>query len=234
MSFDLPFELTSIIVIGLASVAMACLFFFAMVANRLRRLVLRARGHVVKRTGVLQNGLRFLLVIIWVLASVAVLFMAAFAQSFKTFNKKELVAEVTSQPIGEEPGSMLLTLTQIADERKQPPEAFIVNGDQWALEGDVVKWDEWLNFAGLHTMFKLTRVRGRFEKTADELSNAASVYSLVAREERPEWRWLYKNGYRMRFVDAVYGSTVFTYPDPAKTFLVYVTTSGFAVAVKEP
>lgn len=233
MTLNFPVELTSIILVGLGSTVLAGLFLFALIANRLRRLVLRARGHATKRIGVVQNGFRFLLVIIWALASLTVLFIAAFAQSFKAFNKKELAAEVVCRPVVEEPGTMLLTLTQMAGGKKMPPEGFLLQGDQWAIEGDVIKWDKWLNFAGLHTMFKLTRVRGRFEKTADELTKVPTVYSLVADEERPGWRWLYRNGYRLRFIDAVYGNTVYTYPDRERTYLVYVTTSGFTVDVRK-
>jgi hypothetical protein len=66
----------------------------------------------------------------------------------------------------------------------------------------------------------------------DEINKQPTVFSLVAREEDPRWRWLYKYGHRLRFVDAVYGNTVYTYPSTEELFVVYVSTSGFTVKIK--
>jgi hypothetical protein len=104
-----------------------------------------------------------------------------------------------------------------------------LRGQQWTIEGHILKWDDWLNFLGLRTMYKLTRVRGRYLRAADEMNEPATVYSLVANEDAPRWRWLYEYGARLPFVQAVYGNTVFTFPSESKSFDIYVTTSGFMI-----
>jgi len=43
-----------------------------------------------------------------------------------------------------------------------------LRGQQWAVEGHILKWDDWLNLLGLQTMYKLTRVRGRYLRAEDE------------------------------------------------------------------
>ncbi len=229
---DSPFTATPVVLIALGSACLAVIVLLVSLGARFRRMARGARGRQGRRTSVGQNVMRFLLIIIWILSSLVVLFIAAFAQSFSAFTKQELVAEVKCHLVNEEPHTMLLTLTRFENGEEKPPEGFVLKGDQWALEGDIVKWDDWLNFAGLHTMFKLTRVRGRFQKTVDEVAMTPTAYSLIEHEERPEWRWLYQNGYRLRFIDAVYGNTVYTYPDSNRTFQVYVTTSGFLVRKK--
>ncbi|TDI82278.1 MAG: hypothetical protein E2O78_09910 [Caldithrix sp.] len=227
----LPFETTLVMGIALVSLALALGFLEFLLVNRVRRLVQRFRHRPVKHISISQNVLRFLLIVLWMACSAAVLFLAAFVQSFQNFTKMELVAEVSCTPVQDESEVMLLELTPVISGRKQETTGFLLHGDQWALEGNILKWDEWLNFAGLHTTYKLTRVRGRYTNVHDEVTKPPSVYSLVEEEEDPRWRWLYKYGYKLRFLDAVYGNTVYTYPSEKSTYEVFVTTSGFSVKV---
>ncbi len=230
--FDLPFETGLIIYLALASLILAILTCFAMLINRIRKGILRSRGKPARYFSLTRNVFRFLVVFLWIAVSAAVLFLAAFIQSYQTFTKEELVAEVRCTPLDEGSKSMFLEISEVENGRKLRPREFVLNGDQWALEGDVLKWDDWLNFVGLHTMFKLTRVRGRFVDYEDEINEKPSVFSLVKSENDPKWRWLYKYGYQLRFVSAVYGNTVYTYPDKEKVYDVYVTTSGFIARVR--
>jgi hypothetical protein len=125
---------------------------------------------------------------------------------------------------------MILNLATIESPQTASIQRYRLRGQQWSIEGHILKWDDWLNFIGLHTMYKLTRVRGRYLRTEDEMNKPATVYSLVTYEEDPRWRWLYEYGARLPFVEAVYGNTVFTFPSETKTFGIYVTTSGFMIA----
>jgi hypothetical protein len=156
-----------------------------------------------------------------------VLFLAAFVQSYSNFTKEEIVAIVTCEP--EDDQVMLLTLTPVKEGAVGEPQGFLVHGDQWAIEGNILRWDEWLNFAGLHTMFKLTRVTGRYLDPNEELAKKRTVHSLATEEEDASWRWLFEYGHNLRFVDSSYGNTVFTYPADDKTFEIFVTTSGFSM-----
>ncbi|MCH6560613.1 hypothetical protein IH799_09705 [candidate division KSB1 bacterium] len=231
--FDLPFETSLIIYLALASLFLAIVICFAMMVNRVKKGKLRSRGKPALYFSLTRNLFRFMVVFLWIAVSAAVLFLAAFIQSYKSFTKEELVAEIRCVPLEDGSDSMFLEISRIEGGRKLGPQKYILNGDQWALEGDVLKWDDWLNFVGLHTMFKLTRVRGRFVNYEDEISQKPSVFSLVKSESNPKWRWLYKYGYKLRFVSAVYGNTVYTYPAKGKVYEVYVTTSGFIARVRE-
>lgn len=231
---DFPFEVGLIIYLALASFALAVLTLLVLIINRVRRTVQRTRGKSIKRISVTQHSLRFIFTIIWILLSTSILFLAAFVQSYKSFTREELAAEIRCEPITGNGArqSMQLNFTPVYDGVRGNTQQFTLNGDQWAVEGHIIKWDNWLNFAGLHTMYKLTRIKGRYVRIEDERSRRPSVYSLVEREEEPPWRWLYEYGHRLRFVTAVYGNTVYTYPSKRRTFQIYVTTSGFTVKIK--
>ena len=231
--FDLPFETSPIIYLAVASLFMATVICFAMMVNRIRKGILRGRGKPVLYFSLTRNLFRFMVVFLWIAVSAAVLFLAAFIQSYKSFTKEELIAEIRCVSLEDGSDTMVLDISKIEGGQKLSSQEFMLNGDQWALEGDVLKWDDWLNFVGLHTMFKLTRVRGRFVNYEDEISQKPSVFSLVKSESNPKWRWLYKYGYKLRFVSAVYGNTVYTYPAKGKVYEVYVTTSGFIARVRE-
>lgn len=231
---DFPFEVGLIIYLALASLALALLTLLVLLINRVRRTVHRARGKMVKHISIAQHSLRFIFTIIWILLSTTILFLSAFVQSYKSFTREELAAEIRCEPITGNGArqSMQLTFTPVRDGVRGEPREFTLNGDQWAVEGHIIKWDNWLNFAGLHTMYKLTRIKGRYLRLEEERNRPPSVYSLVEREEEPPWRWLYEYGHRLRFVTAVYGNTVYTYPSKNRVFQIYVTTSGLTVKIK--
>ncbi|HWP91574.1 MAG TPA: hypothetical protein VNN20_05195 [Thermodesulfobacteriota bacterium] len=180
-----------------------------------------------------KNALSFILIFLWILSSAAALFFTAFIQSYQGFTKKELVAIVRSTPLDSGVDGMRIELKLVRNGEIEKAREFMIRGDQWSIEGDILKWKDWLNFLGLHTMYKLTRVRGRYVDTQEEIRNIPTVYSLVGNEEDPVWRWLHKYGHKLPFVTAVYGNTVFTYPSEEKTYAVYVTTSGFMMQVEE-
>ncbi len=165
--------------------------------------------------------------------SAAALFFTAFIQSYQSFTKKELVAIVRSTPLASGVDGMRMELKLVRNGGIEKAREFMIRGDQWSIEGDILKWKDWLNFLGLRTMYNLTRVRGRYVDIQEEIRNTPTVYSLVDKEKDPVWRWLHKYGHKLPFVTAVYGNTVFTYPSEEKTYAVYVTASGFMIQVEE-
>lgn len=230
--FNLPFSTNLVIYISLTLLLLGIFSLLFFIINRIRRTVQRFRHKEIKRISLTQSTFRFIVILFWISVSCASLFLAAFIQSYQSFTRVKLVAIVRCLPL-EKANSMQLELTSIKAGHIGITERFNLNGDQWAVEGDILKWNDWLNFVGMHTMFKLTRVRGRYLTTQDEISHSPSVYSLVEDEENPNWRWLYKYGHKLPFVTAVYGNTVFTYPSKDNVYEIYVTTSGFIAKIRE-
>jgi hypothetical protein len=105
----------------------------------------------------------------------------------------------------------------------------LVRGDQWMIEGDILKWDHWLNFLGLKTRYRLTRLRGRYLETEMEIRHRPTVYSLVKEENHPLWRYLYLYGHQLPFVSTVYGNAAFQTSTENKRYFLYAGTSGFLV-----
>jgi len=215
------------IALGLLIVSLALLIGF--IYKRVSRLMFRLRRRPVARVGIVTSTLRLLLILLVVAVSAAILFLFAFIQSYTVYTHRALAAKVYCTPVPGEKDEMILWLVTFDSPNVGYLSQYRLGGQQWAIEGHVLQWDKWINFFGLHTMYKLTRVRGRYLRTQDEASKPATAYSLVANEEDPRWHWLYEHGVRLPFVTAVYGNTVFTFPSETKTFRIYVTTSGFMI-----
>lgn len=181
------------------------------------------RASAPKLLGSLRN---LLLILLWTSVFGMLLFAGFFFRAYRAFTLEEPVAEVIIGPKG---NAGLSSITIIQDEQGRNPRLrqFEVSGDQWVLEGDILKWRNWLNFLGLHTRYRLTRLTSRYLLASDERARPRTVYPLVENEGSPLWRFLYKYGPRLPMVSTVYGNAVFQSSGEGGFFRVYVGTSGF-------
>ena len=169
-----------------------------------------------------------LLIFLWTAVFGMVLFAGFFFQAYHAFTLEEPVAEiVVERPEPGQPAS--ITLVQGGPGEKPRVSRFALVGEQWVLEGDILKWHDWLNFLGLQTRYRLTRLRSRYIQSSDERAKPSSIHSLVENEDDPLWKHLYRYGPRFPLVSTVYGNAVFQMSDEAATFSVFVGTSGFIV-----
>ncbi|MDZ7265502.1 MAG: hypothetical protein ONB16_13025 [candidate division KSB1 bacterium] len=187
----------------------------------------KKKGEPKPPPGCIMRSFQFLLTFCLIFIGFLVIMYGIYLRSYIAFTRKELVAEVTCEPIGGAEYHMQMVLTRKQGPKANMPETFLITGDQWYIRGDILKWENWLNLLGLHTFYKLTRVGGFFNNPREEYR--ASHYSLVPDEDNSTWRWLYENGYKLPFIVDVYGNSDYKYPALNKTFKVYVTTSGFSI-----
>jgi hypothetical protein len=228
--FNPPFSGSMIIYSALGLLVVALILLMVFIFKRVHRIIRRLRRRRVDRVGIIASTLRLLFILLLIAVSLATLFLGAFMQSYTAFTHRELAATVNCSPVPDTEDTMILELVTLESPQVALIRRYRLRGQQWTIEGHILKWDDWLNFIGLHTMYKLIRVRGRYLRAEDEMNKPPTVYSLVADEEDPRWRWLYEYGAHLPFVQAVYGNTVFTFPSETKTFGIYVTTSGFMIA----
>ena len=179
----------------------------------------------------LASLVKLLMVLVWTSCFGMLLFLGAFLRAYHAFTLENPVAVIRTENLhlGKSNPAGLVHLSLI---RSQNTRHLFINGDQWMLEGDILKWQNWLNFMGLSTRYRLTRLRGRYFDVEAELNKPRSVHSLVAQESNPLWRHLYQFGQRLPFVSAVYGNASFQNLNENKTYTVYVGTSGFIVREK--
>ncbi len=194
-----------------------------------RRILFVARklgGKPASAPKLLKSLRSLLLIFLWTSVFGMLLLAGFFMRAYRTFTLEEPVAEVIIGPKGE---AALSSITIIQDDRggSRRVRQFEVSGEQWVLEGDILKWHNWLNFLGLHTRYRLTRLTSRYLRASHEMANPRTVYPLVENEDSPLWRFLYKYGPRLPMISTVYGNAVFQSSGDRGIYRVYVGTSGF-------
>jgi hypothetical protein len=214
--------------IGAIGVLIGILLLLYYLVRRINWFIRAFSGKKAARPKLLASLRNLITLFLWIAIFGMIMFFGFFLRAYYAFTLEEPVAEVIVQPVGEDETSRV-TLIQNVPEDSQITRQFLIKGDQWVLEGDILKWDDWLNFMGLHTRYRLTRIRGRYLRTADEMKEQPTIYSLVENENHPLWRYLYDYGPELPMVSTVYGNAVFQTSGKEKRFKIFVGLSGFVV-----
>jgi hypothetical protein len=230
--FGPPFSGSVVTYVGFALLGVSLLLFSVFIFRRVSQISRRGQRRRARSFHVVSSTIRLLLLLLLAATACSVILFGAFLRSYSAFTHRERVALIHCTPVHNLPDTMDLQFVTFRQEGSAHGRIFRLRGQQWSVEGHVLKWDDWLNFVGLHTMYKLTRVRGRYLRAYDEMTKEVTAYTLVAREEDPYWEWLFRYGAQLPFVTAVYGNTIFTFPSEEATFGIYVTTSGFMIEVE--
>jgi amino acid transporter len=217
-----------IVYAGAAGVLLGFVFLIYFLYRRIRWLLRRESRRKTFLPGVLASLRNAVLILVWVSFFGMILFLGAFLRAYSAFTYEEPVAEILTEAL-DVPKTTRIWLVQYLPSQRVSTRQFLVRGDQWMIEGDILKWDNWLNFVGLKTRYRLTRLRGRYVDTEMEIRQKPTIYSLVREENHPLWRYLYLYGQELPLVSTVYGNAAFQASTENKRYFLYVATSGFLV-----
>lgn len=215
-----------LVYIGIIGFGIGIISIVILIYRRIRKLLSLLTSREYSSPGLVASLRNLLLIMLWSFVFGMLLFIGFFLRSYHVYTLEKPVAKIKISPTLQ-PQTMKINLIQLNNENL--PKVFLIKGDQWLLEGDILKWDNWLNFLGLQTRYRFTRIRGRYLSTEDEMQKEKTVYSLVEDENNPFWNYLYHYGQKLPLVSTVYGNAVFQYGDKKREFLVFVTLSGFIV-----
>lgn len=213
---------------GLIGILLGLVFLLVFLLRRIHwilRLLSRKNGKTPKLIASLRN---LIIIFLWTAIFGMLLFLGFFLRAYHVFTYEQPVAEVRIKPL-EQAQTNRITLIQYSQSGEELTYQFVIRGDQWMLEGDILKWGNWLNFLGFHTRYRFTRIRGRYLKTEDEIQKQKTIYSLVDIEDHPLWGYMYHYGHNFPFVNAVYGNAAFQFAGKQNIYKIYVSTSGFIV-----
>jgi hypothetical protein len=163
-------------------------------------------------------------------AGLGALGLAAALQTWHAFTNKVHAAEV--QCIELSPQKLRVYLVPIAaDGKRGEQETYEVDGDEWTVGGDVLRFRPELTVLGLETVYSVTRVEGRWLKAADANAHPGTAHD---RQGGTSWGWLmlYKDGARGPLgwlVAGAHGQAVSQLPDRRAVYDLYVTPNGFVL-----
>jgi len=163
--------------------------------------------------------------IILLLLGVSMLWLTLLIQTYISLGSDIRVAQVYATSIANMPHMMSVELKLYNQRGQQTSDStYLVRGDEWMLEGDIIKFPTWLNVLGLHSGYKLTRLEGRYDNPTMEADDKHTVIVLNGGDDNffttvQERAWL------SPIIEAGYGSSTFLRAD-GKTYNVLVSQTG--------
>lgn len=206
-----PFALIAILFAGLA----IAFFVLGIVAIRRGQLFGVAASLVVALLLLTSSGL---------CATIAISI-----RGYRAFTHEEVVAVVETQPTGPQSFNAVF---EFPDGQEQ---SFSLAGDQFYVDAHILKWKPLGNLLGLHTLYELDRVSGRYVDIEDEQGMPRTVFSLS--QDKPVDMFELRRRFPLfrPLVDAEYGSATFILADRRARYEVRVSTSGLLIRpVEEP
>src|SRR5438874_13553344 len=93
-------------------------------------------------------------------------------QGYRALTFEEVAATVRTEPLA--PQRFRATIT-LPDHRLAMYE---LAGDAFYMDAHILKWHPWANLLGLHTVYELDRVAGRYNAVAEERTQPHTAYEL--------------------------------------------------------
>jgi hypothetical protein len=157
--------------------------------------------------------------VVLVLISLLLLWVSFGLQAYLGLTGEILVARVHAASVKNQPHVMFVELVLFDQNGNQSSkDTYIVKGDQWMLQGNIVRVSSMLNMFGMHSGYKLTRLQGRFDELDMERNATHTVVELNGGDDDffrtfhdSSWSW---------FITSKYGSAVFL-PADGVTYNVY-------------
>jgi hypothetical protein len=149
-------------------------------------------------------------------------------RGYHAFTNKTRVAEV--QCVELSPHKLRLYYVPIDPEgQRGATQTYDVDGDEWQVGGEVMRFRPFLTPLGLQTVHKVTRVEGRWVNAQDANAHKATAFDLGGGTSS-SWLALYRDGARgplKWLVDGVHGQSVSQLPDRRAVFDLSITPNGY-------
>lgn len=149
-------------------------------------------------------------------------------EGFQALTRETLVARVTVVPIG--PQRFEASFSFPGSHRAR----YELMGDELYVDAHILKWSPRANLLGLHTMYELDRVAGRYRSVDQERSATRTVHPLGLKRQIDLFDLRRKYAVLAPLLDAEYGSASFAPADAKIELELYVSTSGLLFRPKSP
>jgi hypothetical protein len=112
--------------------------------------------------------------------------------------------------------------------------SYTLTGNQLYVDARILKWHPLANVFGLHTVYELDRVAGRYHDLAQEQRQPRTVLSLAPKREVDLFNLRQRYTLLSPLLDAEYGSATFAAADSPTHYEVRVSTTGLLIRKPAP
>jgi hypothetical protein len=159
--------------------------------------------------------------ILLLVIAISLLWLTFLVQTYLGLTGNIKVAEIRATTIANMPHMMSVEVVLYNQNGNATSDnTYSVRGDEWMLQGDIIKFPTWLNILGLHSGFKLTRLEGRYDDVNLERTAPHTVIELNGGDDN-FFKTVQGQAWTSPFVDSAYGSSTFLAPD-GKPYNIYV------------
>ncbi len=148
-------------------------------------------------------------------------------QGYRALTHEEVAAVVSTAPTGPQEFEARVRFPDGTDT------TYHVAGDQLLVDAHILKWHPLANVVGLHTLYELDRITGRYVDVDDERTRPRTVHSL--KKDKPlDLYYLARQYTPLAFlVDTDYGSATYIDVDRPSHFEIRVSTTGLLIREAE-
>ncbi|MEX2529876.1 MAG: hypothetical protein WD960_03810 [Gemmatimonadota bacterium] len=144
-------------------------------------------------------------------------------QGYRGLVAEELAVTVTTVPVEE---GVFQAYLEFPDGRL---ESFRIEGDQFLVDAHILKWHPLANVLGIHTLYELDRLSGRYIEIEDERAAPRTVHTLKTEKPVDLFQLARRYSLLALLVDTEYGSATYVQVDRPSRFEVTVSTTGLLV-----
>jgi hypothetical protein len=178
----------------------------------------RRTGNVPRRRFKVWRGLSGILLLA---VAISLLWVTFLVQSYLGLTGEIKVAHIRATQIANVPHQMSVEV-MLYDQNGHvtSDNTYLIQGNEWMVQGDIIKFPAWLNVVGLHAGYKLTRLEGRYDDISLENTARHTAVPLNGGDDNFfQTTYIHKQWFAP-FVDAAYGNAVF---QTAGSFNVFAT-----------
>ncbi|HUX74635.1 MAG TPA: hypothetical protein VMV25_12180 [Steroidobacteraceae bacterium] len=162
------------------------------------------------------------------LGAAGALALAVGVRGFQRLGAEQSAGEIRFMAAGPRAFDAVLTL---ADGRR---ESFLLRGDDWQVDGRILKWRALANVLGFDALYRLERIGGRYERIEEERHAPRTVYALNPPGGIDLWEIARRYRKWLPWVDALYGSATYTPMADGAVFEIDVSQSGLLARPRNP
>ncbi len=226
MNTPIQFGLPQIILILVAGIGVALIVSSASLGRRKVRFYDEERGRNVvmyKRRGF--RPARALSGAVLILFGFSLLWLAFTAQTYMGLTGEIKVGQIKATNTNlTHTMSVDLTLYDTNGNTAPGTGTYIVAGDEWMMQGNILRFPSWMNIFGIHSGYKLTRLEGRFDDPNMERTSQHTVIVLNGGDDQ-FFKNAQQSAWSSPFVEAAYGSGVFLQAD-SKVYVLCASQTG--------
>ena len=204
-------------------------FFIAAVTLAIFGAILILAGiAALLRARLLRFSLRTLSGLLLLALGLATGMMAAGIQGYRALTHEEIAAHIVVRPAGRQRFEATFHFPN------QRQAIFELAGDEIYIDAHILKWKPYANILGLHTLYRLERVTGRYHGIAEERSAPRTVYSLGQDTPVDLFSLRRRHLFLAPLFDVEYGSAAFVPVTQPARLELRVSTTGLLIRDTTP